>query len=181
LPTDKPPTHRVAEIIASMATDGYRDREVTESFIKASGPVRVETDRVSKVTYTIQYNHEYILCVHCDEQIDHPVPYILKRTPLEYVGATAPHVDYHYCIACGCSNIYSVREKKIEAIPEIDTSLYITEKDYKLFAKDKIHTRISIDYKMHMKITDEVKEMTPDKDIEDDPTEEGFIAATCTT
>jgi hypothetical protein len=34
--------------------EGMRiDREATETFIKAVDPVRVETDSVSKITYTI--------------------------------------------------------------------------------------------------------------------------------
>ena len=176
MPTETPPTHKVAEIIARMAVDKESSIEVTETFIKDSAPVRVETDRVSKVTYTIKYNHDHIVCINCDEHIAHPIPYILKRSPLTYIGTTSPHVDYHLCIACGCSQIDHMRDRSVEALPDIDTSLYITETDYKLFAKDKVHTGICIDYKMHMKITDEVKEMTPDTDKEDDTTEEGLEA-----
>jgi hypothetical protein len=131
LPTETPPTHKVAEIIARMAVDKESSIEVTESFIKDSAPVRVETDRVSKVTYTIKYNHDHIVCINCDEHIAHPIPYILKRSPLTYIGTTSPHVDYHLCIACGCSQIDHMRDRSVEALPDIDTSLYITETDYK--------------------------------------------------
>ena len=45
--------HRAAEFVARMEVDKEMSRETTETFIKDSDPVRVETDRVSKITYTL--------------------------------------------------------------------------------------------------------------------------------
>ena len=44
--------------------------EATETFIKALDPVGMESDKVSKITYTIEISDAEDMCVECDEYIE---------------------------------------------------------------------------------------------------------------
>ena len=171
--------HRAAEFVARMETDKASSKEVTETFIKDSDPVRVETDRVSKITYTIKIGEDKV-CINCDTHIEMGCAYISKKVPMsDMKGYSALDDDFHtytMCLECGCKHIKGMKDRSIESIPEIDTSLWIDNDTYRLFHTVKAWTDICLEYKMHMKIIDEVKEMTTDRDREDYDEREGLEA-----
>ena len=149
--------------------EGMRiDKEATETFIKALDPVRVETDSVSKITYTIR-RERHEVCLNCDKHIEEGVPYIRKRVPFLTGG---DYHDYSMCLECGCTHIAGMMTRGPKAEPKIDTALYISNDDYSVFHPVKAWTDIALKWKMHLKITStevdttEVKEMT-DEEIED--------------
>ena len=91
--------------------DTYRmlkDRETTETFIKAFDPVRVETDRVSKVTYTIIIGEDKV-CHVCDTHIEMGCAYITKRL--------SSRIHYSMCLECGCRQIEKVRDSEGHICP----------------------------------------------------------------
>ena len=169
--------HRAAEFIARMEVDKEKSIETTETFIKASDPVRVETDSVSEITYTIIIGRDEV-CINCDTHIEKGVPYIRKRVPFLDAG---DYHDYEMCLECGCTHIGEMRDRAMDVLPKADTSLYISNDDYSLFHPVKAWTDICLTHKMHLKITStevdttEVKEMT-DEEIEDYDEREGLEA-----
>ena len=152
-----------------MEVDKESSIKASETFIKAHDPVRVETDSVSEITYTIKIDRDEV-CIKCDTHIEKGVPYIRKRAPFLTGG---DYHDYPMCLECGCLHIVGMRDRdRSIALPKADTSLYISNDDYSLFHPVKAWTDICLTHKMHLKITSaeadttEVKEMT-DEEIED--------------
>jgi MoxR-like ATPase len=139
------------------------DKEATETFIKALDPVGMESDKVSKITYTTDLARTSHMCVACDEHIDVEHLYIRK---------TGKHGlrEYSFCVECACKDI-KAREKIEET--DIDFCVYVTEE----VAKDRKYDydlTPTVEHKVELKYK-EVKEMT-DKEVEDYDEREGLEA-----
>ena len=91
------------------------DKEATETFIKALDPVGMESDKVSKITYTTDIARTSHMCLSCDEHIDVKHLYVRK----ENYGSIA----HSYCVECACIDI-----KKDDATDKTtDLCIYVTE------------------------------------------------------
>jgi MoxR-like ATPase len=135
--------------------------EVTETFIKALDPVGMESDKVSKITYTTDIARTSHMCLSCDEHIDVKHLYVRK----ENYGSIA----HSYCVECACIDI-----KKDDATDKTtDLCIYVTE-EVAMDRKYDYDLTPTAEHKVTLKYK-EVKEMT-DKEVEDYDEREGLEA-----
>jgi len=143
--------------------------EVTETFIKAHDPVGMESDKVSKTTYTIEIAEGEDMCVECDEYIEPRLVYICKEM-------FEPYTTYKtYCVDCACKNIQEYRDSGLHYKGKIDDCVYVTNKIMEMYSGIADELMPLIDYKIKMRIKEEVKTMT-DKEVEDYDEREGLDA-----
>ena len=130
------------------------DREATETFKYSSDPVGVESDKMSKITYTTKIAHIDGMCVACDEHIGKGHLHIIKTGKRE-------EYDYTYCVECACRDI---RGRKSYEKTDTDFCIYVTP-DVAIDRKYDYDLTPTVEHEVKLKYK-EVKEMT-DSDRED--------------
>ena len=138
--------------------------EATETFIKAHDPVGMESDKVSKITYTTEICEREDICSECDASIGVDHLYIIKK---------GWELTYAYCVECACKNIREYRDVGDPKYVKVDDCIYVTEE----IAKDRKYDydlTPTVEYKVELKYK-EVKTMT-DKEVEDYDEREGLDA-----
>ena len=152
------------EELAKRITDGMRvSKEVTETFIKALDPVGIESDKVSKITYTAKVAKLENECLYCHADIHFDNIYVVKMNPRhEHKPA-----EYDYCLTCACKDIdriASMDDYKYddEPIGSVDLHLYVSSETLEHMEETSAMSPI-YEYKIKLK---EVKEMT-EKEVED--------------
>ena len=152
------------EELAKRITDGMRvSKEVTETFIKALDPVGIESDKVSKITYTAKVAKLENECLYCHADIHFDNIYVVKMNPRhEHKPA-----EYDYCLTCACKDIdriASMDDYKYddEPIGSVDLHLYVSSETLEHMEETSAMSPI---YALKIKLK-EVKEMT-EKEVED--------------
>jgi len=157
-----------------------RSIEATETFKYSSDPVDLESDKMSKTTYTAKVAEHTYNCISCEEHIDVKDLYIRKDVP------SSSFSPYSYCVRCACENIDIYRKDPEVAIYEIDECIYIEEGDDSILDKYDYDLAPTVEYKVPLKkrgkekmyeeYKDEHDEASPDEEIDRTTAVDDFMA-----
>ena len=149
------------------------DREATESFKYTSDPVGVESDKMSKITYTARVSKYRDICLACDVVIDEDEMYISKSRP--------EHGVYEYCVSCACENIKVGEEDGVlpKKTPICIDSKLVDDKRYSGDLSPMIDYRIplkEVKEEMSEEYRREHDEVSPDEEIDRTTAVDDFMA-----
>ena len=162
------------------------DREAIETFKYSSDHVGMESDKVSKITYTAKLAMSDDICLSCDEHITEKQVYISKYKPSSLSEFIPAGGEYTYCVECACRDINGRRHDD-----DTDACIYVSKEiaddrtydyDFTPLAEHKVKLKIEIEKTMSERVDLETgmykseEEISPDEEIDRTTAVDEFMA-----